>query len=671
MRKNIIHIGLCMTVAIALGCNKTDDYTDNGFKIVAKTIPVKTINDGLDTKWAASDKISVFHAVSASDNYVCDGEFILTDSGNGIFQGNLASALTDEKYDWYLIYPHKEGNMDPKEAALTIGSSTPVQSTADSMQHLEGETCPLYAIINDVEPNRTPGGEMQHLAAVVEFNVTNNTSENLTISEITFTASEDIVGNYLVDMTGSSPVLTKASDAEVSSEVTLSISENATLQPEESAKFYVAVKPFTAEAGVSLKVAVNDRIFNLTLENNSVFSAGKIKRLNIPYAAAGSAEEGSHTWDLSTASYDANNSGKYNVQWTGCEAVKMVLNKNGATMDANAWLADGTSRKATGAFKNQKLKFIPQNGMAITSIEITAISGYVNGLINAEYINGKMTYDGLLLTIIPEDGTQEIGIIPTEPCRMTAVTVTYVEESSYNTLEPPVISEVSADRHTVTVKWTDIAYAESYHILCGSLEETIAPGVGQAVFTGVENGEHVISVSSIKSGYKAGVAYSSITVDYSPSGAVLSEALIKAHFTNVARNVETYAEYVDPDQRITWAENCFCVKNAAYIQIRHDEGKTNSFVYLGMLAQLPIKKVTAAITAITPVSATALEGFNPYSGTISLYDAPDSTTPIISQTVSGSKSVVLEVPAEVEHKALYLRHSSTAAARIWGIEVQY
>ena len=65
------------------------------FSLYASTPTLKTVNDGLDTKWASEDAINLFHAAAGQKTYINDGKFSLSseDVVNGLFKGKLSQAL--------------------------------------------------------------------------------------------------------------------------------------------------------------------------------------------------------------------------------------------------------------------------------------------------------------------------------------------------------------------------------------------------------------------------------------------------------------------------------------------------------------------------------------------------------------------------------------------------
>ena len=293
--KKIISWGMMLATAFTLtNCAKEIDApvqepetTGYPFEIVASTVDTKTVNDGMSTKWAAGDKLNVFHVLSDETNYVNDNDFTVSDIEAGVFTGTIAEQLdVEEEYDWYVMYPYNEKVITPgeKTAGFTyIGYSTGLNQTGyNSMASLKGSVCPLYGIAKyaGVRPEIT----MNHLSSIVAINVTNKNEDPLTISSASFTAPEDIVGSYFIDITGESVVYTPSDANYVKNTAIVNVTSGATaLAKGESAILYAAIKPFTAAAGQKLTLSVNGYSKEIELSNPVTFAAGKIKTLNFGY----------------------------------------------------------------------------------------------------------------------------------------------------------------------------------------------------------------------------------------------------------------------------------------------------------------------------------------------------------------------------------------------------
>lgn len=292
MRKSFIYAAGLMCLALSItDCQKelvdqTTPASEPNFELFARPVTTKTANNGLDTKWVAKDAINVFHAEAGSTEYVSDGKFTVKDIETGRFDGKVKTLDADKSYDWYAFYPYTSQITTPGEKTagwVTVGGTSQTQTGNGSRAHLAGESCPLYGIASNVASDKVPSIAMNHLTSVIKVSVTNNSGEDLTVSSVSFTGTEDIVGTYYINF-ADSPVAYKSSgNAYVSPTASLTVANGEALANGSSADFYIALKPFTATAGSTLKLAVNGYEKTLTLKNDITFTAGHIKPLNFNF----------------------------------------------------------------------------------------------------------------------------------------------------------------------------------------------------------------------------------------------------------------------------------------------------------------------------------------------------------------------------------------------------
>ena len=258
-----------------------------GVPFEVSTLLTKTTNDGLATNWAASDAINLFHAEAGSTSYTSDGKFTVDEALTGKFSGTLAKALEDgASYDWYAFYPYSSYITTPANTSgyPYIGgrSDTPQTQTGnDSKAHLSGTACPLYGVANDVASDAKPAIAMKHAASVVAIKVTNTLADALTVSSISFTSTENIVGQFYIDF--SSDTAKYKDGPYVSSTANLTVTGGEAIAQNASAVFYIAIKPHTAASGSTLKISVNGAEKTLTLPKDVTFTAGSIKTLAYGY----------------------------------------------------------------------------------------------------------------------------------------------------------------------------------------------------------------------------------------------------------------------------------------------------------------------------------------------------------------------------------------------------
>ena len=410
------------------------------FEIVASTVDTKTVNDGMSTKWADGDQLNVFHALGESTDYVDDGAFTVSDLETGLFTGTIAEQLdVEEEYDWYVMYPYNDKVTTPgeKTAGFTyIGYSTGLNQTGyNSMASLKGSVCPLYGIAKyaGVRPEIT----MNHLSSIVAINVTNKNDEPLTVTEASFTAPEDIVGSYFIDITGESVVYTPSSANYVKNTAIVNVTSGATaLAKGESAILYAAIKPFTAAAGQKLTLSVNGYSKEIELSKDVTFTAGKIKTLNFGYDYVAEPEEEeveSFTWDLTKANYSASSNSE--VKWTS-DYADMILTKGKSQTNANNYL--GGTNAHTRVYKDQVLAIQACEGVIVKKVEFTAVSGYMDEFEGATWSNATKLVSGLVMTVTPTDELQPMSATIGSATRLTSVKVYYAVDADFEA--PTVVS---------------------------------------------------------------------------------------------------------------------------------------------------------------------------------------------------------------------------------------
>ena len=393
--KKIISWGMMLAAAFTLAnCAKEIDApvqkpesVGYPFEIIASTVDTKTVNDGMSTKWADGDKINVFHALGESTEYVNDGAFTISDVENGVFTGTINVELNpQEEYDWYLMYPYSDKFTTPgaKTAGYTyIGYSSGLNQTGyNSMASLKGSVCPLYGVLKygGIKPVVT----MQHLSSVVAINVTNKNDEPLIITNASFTATEDIVGSYYIDITGDA-VAYKASDANyVKNTAIVNVSNGTALAKGESAILYAAIKPFTAAAGQKLTLSVNGYSKEIELSKEVTFTAGKIKTLNFGYDKDLSVVDGiALPWveDFSSkdlSKYTITSGGSTTKLYTsgdgdilaGGTSPEILISKSGGSLTATI-ATGGFSGDLTLTFKSNHADYITVSATGVTVKKVT------------------------------------------------------------------------------------------------------------------------------------------------------------------------------------------------------------------------------------------------------------------------------------------------------------
>lgn len=304
MKKFILSLGLVAMMLNLTNCAQYEDVNptvepQGDFEIYASA--TRTANDGLNTIWSAGDNLTVFHAEAGTSTYVYDAEFKLESVEDGNFNGTLASALSAEAYDWYAIYPHNSYNSskNPEKSAYIpiVGQSSAVQTQNgnDSMAHIAGSNYPLVGVAKAVPVGDAPVVAMKNVASLLEFEVTNSLEEDITVSSISFTAPEYLIGTFHVHFADIDNVSVTTSGASYTSKTANLIVKNGeAIAKGKTGKFYMAVAPFVAAAGSNLTVVVTATSESgsgahektIALTNAVEFKSGKIKTVKVDYTTA-------------------------------------------------------------------------------------------------------------------------------------------------------------------------------------------------------------------------------------------------------------------------------------------------------------------------------------------------------------------------------------------------
>ncbi len=313
----------------------------------------RTTNDGLATKWATGDQINIFHAPAGSTTYTNDKAFTLKDTATGSFGGTVG-ALDGGSYDWYAFYPYTSQITTPANTSagwVVVGGKTPqaqIQNGNNSRTHLSRGACPLFGIAKAVESSAVPSIEMNHLTSIIKVQVTNNSSEDLKVENVSFTGTEDIVGTYYINF-AASPVGYKPSGNQyVSNTASLEVKNGEVISSGASADFYIAVKPFTAKTGTTLKLAVNGYEKTLTLKNDITFTAGHIKKLKfdydkvvVDYVTLPWTEDFSGDLSLYTLVKGSSDTKIYNEKLAGGTAPELLISKSNGSFSVKVKAEEG------------------------------------------------------------------------------------------------------------------------------------------------------------------------------------------------------------------------------------------------------------------------------------------------------------------------------------------
>ena len=224
MKKLFTFAGLMMAAIVSLtNCQQKElepQVRPDGIKLVMSTDDTKTTNDGMSTLWAEKDRVGVFFQ-DVTGGYVSLGAFNLT-GGAGTKSGTFEPASTETEgfaklntsasYNWYALYPYSGGvktpaSTDDEGGYIYIGQRNSInQDGYNSSAAVCGSNCALYAKKENATVGElTNSVTVKNLTSLVEFELVNQTGQDIIISSVTLTASEPVVGSFYVDVTGSEP----------------------------------------------------------------------------------------------------------------------------------------------------------------------------------------------------------------------------------------------------------------------------------------------------------------------------------------------------------------------------------------------------------------------------------------------------------------------------------
>ena len=688
MKKYLSCLGASLVAIAALSsCNKELTDPNEGikggipFEICASVAETRTtIDEAFKTTWVVegtADQINLYHKEASAAEYVYDNAFS-AQTVDGKFSGELTSALeTGKEYQWLAKYPYDSYLTTPAKGYSYIGSrsdGTQSQEGLNNSAHLSGYYMPLVGKGTSLG-TASPTIIMEHASSVLEINVANNTEETLDVTSITFTAPESIIGQFVIDYTGETTTYTEKTYA--SAVATLSVTDGA-IAPGNSGKFYIAIKPFTVSSGV-LKVAVNGYEKEITISNKTVFSAGKIKKINfnfdkvvVDYVTLPWTEDFSGDLSIYSLVNGETETKTFDGNLAGGEKPELLVAKNNGSFSAKVKASVGDY---VLTFKSNHADFlsisIDNEAITLTKVSDTEYSLSIPDGVdffnvtftNTTGSNSRLDDIALVSNNRTVLGTPKVtaSLNNTDDSVTNSIDVTWnavKNAGSYVVKATPAtgnaVSEtVTAVESTTTYKHTfsGLAYETAYTI------SVVAKPSDTSLYLDSAAGEAKPVTTGSGSGENPGVT----TVS-------LDETEIKALGTLAYTKLNTIN-----DGEVTWTVYAY-KDNASrpWLQLKKDSG-----VYVKISAPSAIKEVRLTITSASNSSG-GVEDISKHtayssSGTISLKsaDAAGNTTTndVVSCTGDAiSNNNVTLVPNE-SYTDLYLKVST--GARIWGIEVDY
>lgn len=441
----------------------------------------RTTNDGLATKWATGDQINIFHAPAGSTTYTNDKAFTLKDAATGSFGGTVG-ALDGGSYDWYAFYPYTSQITTPANTSagwVVVGGKTPqaqIQNGNNSRTHLSRGACPLFGIAKAVESSAVPSIEMNHLTSIIKVQVTNNSSEDLKVENVSFTGTEDIVGTYYINF-AASPVGYKPSGNQyVSNTASLEVKNGEVISSGASADFYIAVKPFTAKTGTTLKLAINGYEKTLTLKNDITFTAGHIKTLGFNVDKKIPKKVWTIVTDASTlaagdkivivsnskkkvaagieSDYLKETSAQFSSDLSTIESMFADASVFTLGGSANSWTLSNSDGALLGATAAKKLAF----NKGTTSWKITISESDDATIQNGNNSYGKILYNVNSTRFSTYTSATNVSMLLPQIYRL---------ESALPALATPTVDYEIQNLNSIFVMWSQVEGAKDYTVTCG------------------------------------------------------------------------------------------------------------------------------------------------------------------------------------------------------------
>ncbi len=249
-------------------------------------VVTKTVNNGSATLWAESDQLTAINIEDGAESYVSGH---LTYRGNNTFGGRLS--YSGDVNDWYMIYPHRDDNKTPQQTHISI-PATQVQTGNSDMTHIAGDGFPLVGKELGVSRSEQLSVRMRNVLARLDYKVTNTTSGPIVVKSIEFTASSEIAGDFVGDITYDN--INWEAEKGATKRVLLTVNDADEIAAGDVEQFYAGVVPFTIPAGGSVKAKViatdannNEVVFYHLFEraSDTKINAGKTYTFNLSFDA--------------------------------------------------------------------------------------------------------------------------------------------------------------------------------------------------------------------------------------------------------------------------------------------------------------------------------------------------------------------------------------------------
>ena len=401
----------------------------------------------------------VVSAVNNDKAYVTDGTkgFIIYQSGHGFVVGDILSGTVSCKVQLY----HGSSEITTLTSStpgLTVskgGVVTPV--TSASISSLNGvNTGAVYCFNNlDYDGTNLSDGEsiIKPYQTLSSYTLVNGKSYNVTGVYLQYDSTKEILPRSNADV----EEIVIASPIIYTSVNSLSgFTYDQGNGPSDAKSFTVSGSNLTAS--ISLTMGGDDYEMSLTADsdyaaslalsptagevaNTTVYVRLKAGKLQGSYSGSSitlsstgadnktvslsgtvTEPEAAHVkWNLGAASYASADEDL--VSWSSSYAT-MKLEKNTSSTSANNYL--GGTNDHTRFYKDQLLSIAPTSGYAISSVVITAVTGYATGFTGNDWTNASKSSEENIVTITPTDGRNAVSVAISAACRATVVKVYYV-----------------------------------------------------------------------------------------------------------------------------------------------------------------------------------------------------------------------------------------------------
>lgn len=295
------------------------------YHISAACTDTRTAVSGSSIVWNSGDELTVAYLHESSLQTA-----IFEYEGNDSFKGEVSAP--DDPSDWYAIYPANAVGEDGTRISLPAEN---IQQGNGSKAHLAGEAFPLFGKALAVAGSDVPHLQMEQIASVVNFNVTNQEDSPLKVSSIIFSAPVEIAGEFsgkITSGTGWSPVTGKATTTAV-----LNVTGGEEIASGASASFYMGVMPFSATGNFTITVMAEcggeqiystKRVQGKTME----FKAGTIGKINYKFISSVPGKAKDYYVKVTSDPGDANWGGQYIIVNTAKDHAFSTTGNNASTL---------------------------------------------------------------------------------------------------------------------------------------------------------------------------------------------------------------------------------------------------------------------------------------------------------------------------------------------------